>query len=472
MGFQFSASQVEGDIKSGKIKILVVGLGQVGLPFALHLARVGASVTGADIDQCRIDLIKQGICPINIGLVVEVFNHVRDSNSLQVTSEVAGAAKNSNIHILCLPTPLDKDRLPDFSALVSAASSVASGLKKGDLVILESTVYPGITTKLIRPILEKQSALKAGKDFGLAYCFERIDPGNTEHRIDNTPRIVGAIDEGSAAAAAAVYGLLIKAPVVKVKNCETAEMVKLTENIYRDVNIAFVNELALLCRKLDIDILEVLDAASTKWNFIPHLPGAGVGGTCIPVNPYYLMECAQEAGLDLKLVRQAREINEAMPHHMVELVTEALARTGKAVRGSKICLLGLAYKADVDDTRGAPAEEIAGELGRLGAEIICHDPLVTQAPAGTRFESSLEEAVMNADCIVITSDHSAFSSLNLKDVARLAHTPLAIVDGRHVLVPREVEALGITYLGVGRNPNSSLNIWNSGLKNKGQKGKD
>lgn len=472
MGFQFSASQIESDIKSGKIKILVVGLGQVGLPFALHLARMGASVTGADIDQRKIDLIKQGVCPINTGPVVEIFNQVRDSNSLQVTSEVARAAKNSHIHILCLPTPLDKDRLPDFSALASAASSVARGLKKGALVILESTVYPGITTKLIRPILEKQSALRAGKDFGLAYCFERIDPGNIEHRIDNTPRIVGAIDEGSATAVAAVYSLLIKAPVFRVKNCETAEMVKLVENIYRDINIAFANELALLCRKLNIDILEVLDAASTKWNFIPHLPGAGVGGACIPVNPYYLLECAREAGLNLKLVRQAREINEAMPRHMVELVTEALGRTGKAVKGSKICLLGLAYKADVDDTRGAPAEEIAGELERLGAEIICHDPLVTQAPAGISFESSLEEAVRDSDCIVITTDHSTFKSLNLKGVAKLAHAPLAIVDGRHVLVPREVEALGITYLGVGRNQNSDLNIWNSGLKDKGQKGKD
>lgn len=468
MVFRKLASEIGDSIRACKVKIAVIGLGQVGLPLALHFAKEGASVIGVDIDEQKVNSIKQGICPVTMNPVVEIFNQIRGSNNLQVTSKVAEAVQSSNIHILCVPTPLGSDKLPDLSAVVAASEAVSKGLDKGDLVILESTVHPGVTTKIVKPILEKSSRLKAGEDFGLAYCFERIDPGNTEHWLDNTPKIVGAVDEGSADAAAAIYGMIIEAPIIKVRNCETAEMVKLVENVYRDINIAFANEIALLCQRLNIDVLEVLNAASTKWNFIPYLPGAGVGGTCIPVNPYYLLECAREVELALKLVRQAREINEGMPHYMVELVKEALARIGKPIQDSKICILGLAYKADVDDTRGAPAEEIANKLEQLGARVVSHDPLLTRASQGINFVTSFDEAVKDSDCIVIATDHSCFRSLDVRAIANLARSPLAIVDGRHVLVPKEVEDLGITYIGLGRNQNSDLNIWNSGLKAKGQ----
>ena len=212
----------------------------------------------------------------------------------------------------------------------------------------------------------------------------------------------------------------------------------------------------------------MLSLASTKWNFTPYIPGAGVGGTCIPVNPYYLLECAREAGLDLQLVQQARHINESMPYHMVELVKEALAKIGKPINEAKVCILGTAYKADIDDARGAPAEEIANELKHLGPKIVCYDPLVTAVSQSMNYVSSLKEAVKDSDCILISTDHSAFKSLDLQTIAKLAHAPLAIVDGRHVLVPREVEALGIAYIGLGRNPDSDLNLWNSRLKAKGQ----
>ena len=472
MLYHMTAAQIQDSIRASRIKIAIIGLGQVGLPLALHFAREGASVIGADIDEQKINSIKQGTCPLHMNSLTAVFSQVRSSNNLQVTSMVTEAVRGSNVHIICVSTPLGRDKLPDLSAVVAASEAVGKGLKKGDLVILESSVYPGVTAKVVKPTLENQSGLRVGEDFGLAYCFERIDPGNLEHRLDNTSKVIGDVDEQSTPAAMAVYSLIIKAPIIKVRNCETAEMVKLVENVYRDVNIAFANELALLCQRLNIDVLEVLSAASTKWNFIPHVPGPGVGGMCIPVNPYYLLECAREAGLDLKLVRQAREINESMPCHMVELVKQALARIGKPIEESKICILGLAYKADVDDTRGASAKEIANKLEWLGAKVICHDPLVTPVSQGIEFETCFEEAVKGSDCIVITTDHSSFQSLNLQTIAKLAHRPLAVVDGRHVLVPREVEALGITYIGLGRDQNSSFNIWNSGLKAKRQKGKD
>lgn len=469
MSFEIPADQIQSQAKAGKTKITVIGLGHIGLPLALHFARAGASVIAVDIDERKVNSIKQGICPLNVSQVTEIFDQVvRSNNSLQVTSEVVEAVKSSTIHILCVPTPLDSDKLPNLDAVITATEAVGKGLKKGDLVILESTVYPGVTTKVVKPILEKLSGLKAGEGFGLAYCFERIDPGNDVHRLDNTQRIVSAIDEKSADAAVAIYGMIIKAPIIRASNCETAEIVKLVENTYRDVNIAFANELALLCQALNIDVLEVLSAASTKWNFTPYIPGAGVGGTCIPVNPYYLLECAREAGLDLRLVQQARDINESMPYHMVELVKEALARIGKPIKEAKVCILGTAYKADVGDTRGAPAEEIANELINLGAKIVCYDPLVTEVPGVMNCAGSLEEAVKDSDCILITTDHSSFKSLDLQTISTLAHAPLAIVDGRHVLVPRKVEALGITYIGLGRNQHSGLDIWNSGLKAQGK----
>lgn len=466
MVMSIAVSQIEDQIRSGKLRISIVGLGQVGLLSALRFAEVGASVIGVDISEPKVELMKQGVCPLNIDFVTKVFNRLHNQGNLQFSSQVEEAAGSSHIHILCLPTPLDSNNVPDLSAVATACEAVGKRLRKGNLVILESTVYPGVTTKIVKPILEEASGLKAGEDFGLAYCFERIDPGNTEHRIDNTPKVVSGISEESVRAAAEVYGVIIEAPIIKVRNCETAEMVKLVENVFRDVNIAYANEIALLCQRLNIDVLEVLEAASTKWNFIPYIPGAGVGGTCIPVNPYYLLKCAKEAGLDLKLVPEARQINEGMAHQVVTMVERALDKIGCPLKKSKICILGVSYKADVDDIRGAPATKIATELEQLGAEIVGYDPIVTQAPQGINLARSLEEAVKDSDCLIFTNAHSFFQSLDLETIAALTHTPSAIVDASHVLVPKEVEASGITYFGLGRKQDSELNIWESGLKKR------
>ncbi len=469
MVFQMPPYRIQDSIRSGEIKIAIIGLGQIGLPQALHFVKEGAFVFGVDIDDKKIGLIKQGVCSSGTRDLIEMFNLFNTSDNFEATTDTVSAIRGSNIHILCLPTPLGKDKTPDFSALTAACDKVGQGLGKGNLVIVESTVYPGVTTKIVKPILEKGSGLKAGSDFGLAYCSERIDPGNTNHRLDNTPRVIGGINQESIAAASAIYSIIVKAPIIQVKNCQTAELVKLVENVYRDINIAFVNEIALLCEEMDIDVLEVLKAASTKWSFMTHIPGAGVGGMCIPINPYYLLQCAREAGTDLPLVQQARRINENMPHHMVELVGEALCRIKTPIEQARICVLGLAYKADVDDYRGAPGEIIAKELEQMGADITCYDPLVTPENKAIKFKTSLEEAVKGVDCIVIATDHSTFKSLGLKSIASLANNPLAIVDGRHVLTPREVEDLGITYIGIGRTKDSRLNIWDFRSKLKEEK---
>lgn len=459
MVFHKSAARIQDGMKAGKIKIALVGLGQVGLPQALHFTKAGVFVFGVDIDKEKVNQIRQGICPVGTKELVEIFNLFNNPEKFVVATDTVTAVKGSRIHILCLPTPLTSDKIPDFSILTTACEQVGQGLRRGNLVIVESTVYPGVTNQMVKPILEKESGLKAGEDFGLAYCAERIDPGNVTHRLDNTPRVVGGINEASATAAAAVYSLIITAPIISVRDCETAELVKLVENIYRDVNIALVNEIAQLCEKLGIDILEVIGAAASKWSFMPHLPGAGVGGMCIPINPYYLLQCAREAGVDLPLVKQARQINESMPRHMVQLVTKALRQINVPLKQAKICVMGLAYKADVDDYRGAPGELITRELKQLGAVITAYDPLITSVNQDLPFKNSLKEAIQGVDCIVIATDHSAFKSLNLKSIARLANQPLAIVDGRHVLTPKEVADSGIIYIGLGRNKNSQLNVW-------------
>lgn len=449
MIYPASANQIKAIAQTGQVWIAVIGLGQVGLPLASAFVRGGLPVIGVDIDAAKLSAIGQSFSSPERG---------GSGGGVKFTTDATQAAQESQVSIICVPTPLTAGRAPDLTAVKAAARAVGRGLRRGSLVILESTVYPGVTTKVVKPILEGSSGLKAGRDFGLAYCFERIDPGNEEHRIDNTPKVVGAVDAASAEATAAIYSFIVNAPILCVRDCETAELVKLVENVYRDVNIAFVNEIALLCEGLGLDVLEVLEAAATKWSFRPHLPGAGVGGTCIPVNPYYMLHAAASLGMDLKLVRQARVINEAMPQHMVELTRRALEGVGKAVAGAKIVVLGLAYKADIDDKRGSPGEEIARQLTAMGAEVICCDPVVTSAPPGLKVVSSWQEAIKGADCLVIATDHSAFQHLDLKKMAGLAGQPLAIVDGRHVIKPSEAELTGLFYAGLGRNPHSQLSL--------------
>jgi len=465
-----AASRIQEGICSGEIAVTVVGLGQIGFPLALRFALKGATVNGADTDRDKVHAIQRGDCPD--GLKPHDGTLRKINGRLRATCDVSQAVREGSVHIICVPTPLADGAKPDLSAVTSAAKAVGLGLRKDGLVVLESSVYPGVTSGIVKPILEECSGMKAGEDFGLAYCFERIDPGNTVHRIDNTPRVVGGINEASTSAASAVYQTIIETDVVPVRDCATAELVKLTENVYRDVNIAFVNELSLLCHGLGIDVLEVVDAASTKWSFAPHLPGAGVGGTCIPVNPYYLMKAAEDAGVELPLVQQARKTNESMPGLMVQAVKDALSGVGKPVEGSRVCVLGLAYKGNMDDTRGAPAEGIMESLRGAGADVVCYDPVVTCAPQTANMQNSLEEAVTGSDCVVITNDHSCFASLDLQEIASLAHNPLTIVDGRHVIEPREARALGINYVGLGRAKDSDLTVWKFRDRTNGRGNRD
>lgn len=454
---------IKESIKGGRVTVAIIGLGYVGLHLVMHFVKAGANVIGVDVDQQKIDSLKGFVCPIQVRELTKKLNKVINNNcSFKVTTDTVEAVKKSDVCIVAVPTPVDKNRIPDLSYVEKACAQIGKGLKAGSLVILESMVPPGTTDNVVKPILEGASKLKAGKDFGLAYCLERIDPGNTKHRLDNIPKVLGGVDRRSADVAAAVYSVIVNAEIVKVKNCRTAELVKLVENIYRDLNIAFMNEIALVCEEIGVDVLEIIDSASTKWSFHPHFPGVGVGGHCLPNNPYYLLNAAKDKNARLKLVRLAREINERMPYHVVELIIEALNETGKTVKGARVTILGVAYKADIDDYRETPAKPIIAQLQRLGAHVTTYDPFV-KFPLGfsnIKTARTLKEAIRNSDCVVVVTDHSAFKTLTPTHMAKYVKMPAAVVDGRNVFTPEEVEAAGMIYRGIGRTRDSRLNIWN------------
>ncbi len=440
----------------GKITISVLGLGRIGLPTAALFAEAGAQVIGADINREVVATIKNGKCRFSDepGLP-ELVEKVVSSGRLEVTTDIQGAVSHSDAVIICVPTPVDAAKTPDYSAVMKAAHDIGNSIQRGSIVIIESTVGPGIIEEQIRPIIESVSELRAGDDFGLASCPERSDPGNIIKNMKTVPRIIGAIDGTCAKIIAAMYEAALGVKVVIVSNPKTANAAKLTENLFRDVNIALANEFALLYEKLGIDTVEVIKACSTKYNFMPHYPGAGVGGPCLPANPYYLIVEGMKAGNIPYLVRLAREINDRMPEHVVALVSEALNDANKTIKGSKIAILGVTYKPNVKDVQISPIERICTTLKQMGAQITIYDPMFKNEEVfGYKVESSVEDAAKGADCIVIGTAHREFQSLQLQLLGRLVNNRAALVDARNVVDPEEASKARFSYRGVGRSHNN------------------
>ena len=448
----YSRHEVVDTLKRGKICIGVIGLGRVGLPTAAVFADVGAKVIGADINCDIVKVVNAGRCRFHDepGLETLVEKVVKNGN-LTATDDASSVAKVSDVIIICVPTPVDEQKVPDYSVVEEVCHSVGKTLKKGSLVIVESTVGPGTVENMVVPLLEKHSKMKPSEDFGVASCPERADPGRMLENLRSIPRIVGGIDLKSADVAAWLYETTFGVKVIRVKNPKTANAVKLTENLFRDVNIALANELAILYEKLRIDTKEVIEACATKYNFMPHYPGPGVGGPCLPQNPYYLIVEGMKVGNIPYLVRMAREINDRMPEHVVMLVTEALNDVGKTVRGAKIAILGVTYKANVHDIQLTPARRIFHQLKQMGALMTIYDSMfIGEKVFGVKCSESLTKAVRNVDCILMCTDHKELMNLDLGDLARLSHMPAAFVDARQVVDPLEVLKSGFSYRGVGR----------------------
>ena len=413
-------------IRALNVDVGVIGLGYVGLPLAVELARAGLRVTGFDVDAVKVRAINDGRSYIPDVPDEDLAEAVR-SGRLAATSHMAELARMDVIDI-CVPTPLRKTRDPDLSYIVKAVEAVAAALRPGQLVILESTTYPGTTAEVVQPMLE-EGGLRADVDFFLAFSPERVDPGNPIFSTRTIPKVVGGVGAASTDAACTLYGLVVGS-VVPVTSTRVAEMVKLLENTFRAVNIGLVNEIALMCHKMDINVWEVIDAAKTKpFGFMPFYPGPGLGGHCIPIDPFYLSWKARQTGFECRFIELAGHVNGGMPEYVVSRVADALNSVRKSINGSRIHLFGIAYKRDVNDARESPALDIIELLAQRGAQMSYTDPFIPRVEqGGHRFEHvPFEKAVADAlDCVIIATDHSQF------DYERIAKLPL-VVDTRNAL---------------------------------------
>lgn len=437
-------------IKNKTAVISIIGLGYVGLPTAVYFAEKGFKVYGVDKLVRIVNGLNKGVSHLNELGLDERIKKVIDLNKFHCTNDTIEAVRTSDIVLIIVPTPITKDKEPDLSYVVSAAEDISKSLKKGQLIVLESTVYPGVTDDIVKPILES-SGLKAGVDFGLAYCPERYNPGDTKHTIDNVNRVVGGITREWAEITKEVYSHVIKSQIDTVSDIKTAEAAKVIENIQRDLNIALMNELALIFERMGIDVIEVIKAASTKWNFNVYYPGAGVGGHCLPVDPYYLVSKAREFGYHSKVITAGREINDYMPYHIFELLRDALNDMEKSVKNSRIAVLGFSYKENVGDVRETPVEHFLTELVKRGAIVTVVDPYVDEKyikSFGVSYSKDIYDALKEADAFVVMTSHNIFKDMDLDKAKKLMNTPL-VIDGRRIFNKDVMTKKGFIYKGVG-----------------------
>ena len=415
-------------IQNKEARVGIIGLGYVGLPLAVEFAQAGYHVVGIDTDSSKVDALNKGDCYI-ADISADLFGDMVSTGRLTATQDY-GAISELDAISICVPTPLRKTRDPDMSYVVAAAEQIAKHLRPSTLIILESTTYPGTTAEVVLPIMLGNGYV-VGEDIFLAYSPERIDPANTTYGVRNTPKVIGGVTLDCADVAMALYDTVVE-EVVKVSSTKAAEMVKLLENTFRAVNIGLINEIAIMCDKLGIDVWEVIAAAKTKpFGYMPFYPGPGLGGHCIPIDPLYLSWKLKSLNFNARFIELADEINTNMPRYVVRKVAEALNEDSKPVRGSKVLILGVAYKADVDDVREAPALDILQLLMQQGAIVNYHDPYVSSIQfdqvdiSSVDYDMSILESV---DCVIIVTDHSYYDWADI-----LNHTNL-VVDTRNATV--------------------------------------
>lgn len=427
------------------LKITVFGLGHIGLPTAALFANKGLEVSGVDVNNKTIELVNKGLSPVSEPGLDELVKKAVADGKLVAVEDGVEASKNSTVMIVIVPTPVDENKKSDLSAVKSACNSISKGLKKDDLVIIESTIPPRTCEDIVIPILEK-SGLKAGDDFGVACTPERALPNNTIYEMTHNARVIGGINGESADKAASLYGNITDGEIIKVKNLITAEMVKLMENTYRDTNIALSNEMARVCEKLGIDAIDAIEAANHHPRVDIHIPGPGVGGHCLSIDPYFIVEMAEKEGVESILIRDARVVNEKMPQHVAEMVKETLGDAGKQVKNSKVGILGVAYKGNVADARETPAEPLIKLLIQEGAEVYAHDPHTSPEiikSFGTAPVSMKE--VLKCDIVVLITDHNEY-----KDITPDMIENKLFICTRPILDPARFKDKGVIFKGIGR----------------------
>ena len=411
--------KLEEKIRNKSATIGIVGLGYVGLPLTVAFSEAGFKVLGFDTQQKRVDWVNRGqsyIADVSAERLQAVV-----ANGLLETTTTQGRLEETDAICICVPTPLTRTKDPDLSYIISESKEISQYLQPGQLVVLESTTYPGTTKEVVLPILER-SGLKVGSDFYLAFSPERVDPGSKNYRIGNTPKIVGGIDSRSTELAVLLYQQVAEV-VVPVSCPEVAEMTKIFENVFRSVNIALVNELTLLCEKMGISVWEVIDAAASKpFGYMPFYPGPGIGGHCIPLDPYYLANKAREYDFHTRFIELAADINEQMPYYVASRIMEALNVRGRSLNDAKVLVLGVAYKKDVEDARESPSLKLIQLLREKGADISYNDPYVASIQISDETLTSVEladERLSMSDCVVIATDHSGYDYQNIVDKTSL-----------------------------------------------------
>lgn len=395
-------------INNKTAKVGVVGLGYVGLPLAVEKAHAGYQTIGFDVQDKKVNMVNEGKNYIG-DVVDETLKKLVEDGSLKATTDFS-FVKDVDTICICVPTPLDLYKQPDLSYVVSSTKSVAQYLHKGMLVILESTTYPGTTEEVLKPILE-ESGLKCGEDFFLAFSPERVDPGNKQFNTKNTPKVVGGCSEDCTEVAAALYRNILEGDIHTVSSPAVAEMEKILENTFRNINIGLANEMAILCNRMGIDVWEVIDAAKTKpYGFMPFYPGPGLGGHCIPLDPFYLEWKAKEYDYHTRLIETSGEINDSMPEFVLDNVMKILNKHKKALNGAKVLVMGVAYKNDIDDYRESPAFKVIELLEKNGADLMVNDPYcpVSKYKDKTYHSVDWKEVIDDADIVIVTTNHSCY----------------------------------------------------------------
>ena len=445
-------SQIQAHLTSNSLKVGIVGIGRIGLPTALCFANSGFETIGIDINAELVNMVNSGDYPLKDEPEFDkIFEVVMHQKKLVATTNISKAVLECDIILLSLPTPIDDQNIPDYTALLLVGKSLNKVLSNGQIVIVESTVEPGfIENELLQIIEGPDRTLKSGIDFHLAACPEIANPGEIMKDFKNLPRLVGSIDEKISSIVSQIYTHVFGVELILMPNCKTANAVKLTTNAFRDINIAFINELALLFEKLGIDTYTVIDAAKRKYNFQPHFPGAGVGGPCLPANSYQYLNSSKKIDDDfLKIVKEARKINENMPNHVVNLLSNALSESNTSLNNSTIALLGVSYKPNIHDVQIAPSKEIIKILKEKNAKIKIFDPHFTTQVFGLNTEKSISDALSESDAVILITGHKEFQNLDLKKFSKTMKNPV-LVDCTGLVNPSDAKESGLIFRGIGR----------------------
>ena len=447
-----NAEDVLESLNSKTLRVCVIGIGRIGLPTALSFAKSGLQTIGVDINEKLVENINSGKFPLKDEPGYdEIFDSVLKTKKFSATTKIEDAVPNSDLILLSLPTPMDENNIPDYSALRTVSSKLSDILSPNSLVIVESTVEPGFIEDEMISLISKSGRLEIEKSFFIGVCPENANPGEILHDFTNLPRLVGGINLNITKIIKSIYNFVFSVELVEMPDCKTANVVKLTTNVFRDINIAFISELSLMFEKLGIDTNKVLEAAKKKYNFQVHYPGAGVGGPCLPINSYQLLNTARRTGVKLGIIESGRKINEKMPDHVIDLISDAFRESNIRLDGSDILIFGVSYKPNVKDIQLTPAEHIIEKLKNLGANVHIYDPYFTSTKIfgiDTLTTIPDENILKTMNAAVIVTGHDSFKSFKISNFS-LMKNPI-LIDTRGIFEPRDAKNANLIFRGLGR----------------------